>query len=55
MISKDTYRSRKKVYPNTRLGWYNYYAKQFDLHGCPQAAQLALWYFLLDLAQQDNA
>jgi hypothetical protein len=53
MISKDKYRLRKKVYPNSRLGWYNYYSKQFDLHGCPQAAQLALFYFLLDHSSHD--
>jgi hypothetical protein len=55
MISKDKYRSRQKVYPNTRLGWYKHYSKQFDLTGCTQAAHLALWYFILDLEQQTNA
>lgn len=39
--------------PLTRAGWVDYYAQRFGRTGDPQAAALAMWYYLLDLAEAD--
>ena len=36
---------------NDRLGWHEFYAKQFNKNGSQQAEQLACWYLLLHLSK----
>ena len=43
-------RRTEQVFPHTRYGWYLWYAEQFNQHGQPYAAQLAMWYYLLHIA-----
>ena len=37
-------------YPNTRVGWHNYYVKRYNKSKHLDALQLACWYLLLHLA-----
>lgn len=40
-------------YPNTRLGWYNFYVAQYERYENPTSADLACTYYLLHLAFGD--
>lgn len=39
-----------RKYPNSRLGWHDYYAKTFNQTESESSATLALWFYINYLA-----
>jgi hypothetical protein len=46
-------RRLRRSYPSSRQDWMSYYVKRFNRTSNPDCAHLAMWYQLLDLADND--
>lgn len=44
-----------RKYPNSHIGWHEYYVKRFNLNQHPDAAYLAMVYPFFHLAHNDPA